>query len=409
MKIKEVIRITELTDKAIRLYINSGLVAPSIDESYSGRKSIEFSADDVERLNNIALLRKAGFSIADIKEIIESDEKARAVVERFIDETESNIQHKTEIIEKLKSIPAENGISMETICESLSKTVEKKKVPKEDLWLTTVEKILNKIFAVLGNIGIATSLGCMVIICIEIHKMYEHPHLDLNVFSLPVFALYLTVFFGGWIAVLILSAFILHMNQYQYSPNGKNIIKSLPTTVVTIIMIIVSVNMTVFGIWFLPLESYTVNPDNYLEFDSFFEAEFDNKIRNIFPPRIPNTAKTDDKKNYLETTKYYYRYNCSVDPNLNIVAEWTLSPYEYDISKNKAFKTEHTSVQKGNWTCLYYENGYTVEEKNKNNWQDKFYRFLIFAYNDKENKVRYIASYVVDDSGDGPYYLTLDW
>ena len=63
MKIKEVIKKTELTDKAIRLYIDNGLVAPSIDESYSGRKSIDFSDDDVERLSNIALLRKAGFSI----------------------------------------------------------------------------------------------------------------------------------------------------------------------------------------------------------------------------------------------------------------------------------------------------------------------------------------------------------
>ena len=65
MKIKDVIEQTGLTDKAIRLYISNGLVAPSIEENYSGRKSIDFSEENVERLKNVALLRKAGFSIAD--------------------------------------------------------------------------------------------------------------------------------------------------------------------------------------------------------------------------------------------------------------------------------------------------------------------------------------------------------
>ncbi|MFR5876465.1 MAG: MerR family transcriptional regulator [Eubacterium sp.] len=38
MKIKEVCKRTELTDKAIRTYIRNGLVFPKYDEKYTGRK-----------------------------------------------------------------------------------------------------------------------------------------------------------------------------------------------------------------------------------------------------------------------------------------------------------------------------------------------------------------------------------
>ena len=80
MKIKEVIEKTGLTDRAIRLYIDEGLIAPSIGESYSGRKSIEFSQEDVERLKNVAMLRKAGFPIADIKSIVDDESTIKSIV-----------------------------------------------------------------------------------------------------------------------------------------------------------------------------------------------------------------------------------------------------------------------------------------------------------------------------------------
>lgn len=69
MKIKEVIKETGLTDRAIRLYIENELVKPEYDENYNGRKSIDFSENDIQQLKNIALLRKADFSIPEIKSL----------------------------------------------------------------------------------------------------------------------------------------------------------------------------------------------------------------------------------------------------------------------------------------------------------------------------------------------------
>ena len=64
MKIKEVIQRTDLTDRAIRLYIENGLVTPDCDESYSGRKNLDFSEDDIEKLKNIALRRSIMWTAA---------------------------------------------------------------------------------------------------------------------------------------------------------------------------------------------------------------------------------------------------------------------------------------------------------------------------------------------------------
>ena len=48
MKIKEVILETDLTDRAIRLYIESGLVSPFCNESYTGSRYADcLSADTV--------------------------------------------------------------------------------------------------------------------------------------------------------------------------------------------------------------------------------------------------------------------------------------------------------------------------------------------------------------------------
>ena len=103
MKIKDVIERTGLTDRAIRLYIDNGLFTPSIEESFSGRKSINFTEEDIKRLNNIAMLRKAGFSISDIKNIVDNN-GIKDIIEKHIVEIETEIGYKTEIVEKLKNI-----------------------------------------------------------------------------------------------------------------------------------------------------------------------------------------------------------------------------------------------------------------------------------------------------------------
>ena len=45
MKMKEVCEKTGLTDRAVRLYIENGLVSPKYNENYMGRRNIDFSLE----------------------------------------------------------------------------------------------------------------------------------------------------------------------------------------------------------------------------------------------------------------------------------------------------------------------------------------------------------------------------
>ena len=69
MRIKAVCEASGLTDRTVRYYIEEELISPVYTENYLGRKTFDFSESDIQKLNDIAVLRKFGFSIAEIKEM----------------------------------------------------------------------------------------------------------------------------------------------------------------------------------------------------------------------------------------------------------------------------------------------------------------------------------------------------
>lgn len=471
MKIKEVIEKTGLTDRAIRLYINEGLAAPSIEESYSGRKSIEFSAQDVERLINVAMLRKAGFSIPDIKSIVDDKETAKEIVKKFIEQTEQNIEHETEIAEKLKSISLDGEVTLEVICKSLSETVEKNEVPSEDIKLTAVEKVLKIVKILLSCTLLALSVWFFVGLSTEIFnvryiKLTDDP---MNIM--------LSFFYLGWVVIALLSITVILKNtgkRFNRKTKGSwlliilSAIGSFFMYVITIFLVFCTIT---------PFYSQTTDPENYLKLDKVL-TELDEELNTldsmykIFPRKIPN----ETKDNYPDSIKYFYEYTSNWDGAFNtydICAEWKLTDIDYEVFKknleenfileNRLFEINHMNpseykldylaesatennvynvVQKGDWTMVYYK-GYgqvsfdyiprskkpcedeLLYEKTKDEFQIKNwdmstpdlcyntqYDFLICAYNDKEQKVRYIASSSItgfENRDGGPYYLSLDW
>jgi len=75
MRISEVCQRAGLTERAVRLYIREGLVEPG------QRNGITvFDADGVKRLEQIAVLRRTDFSIAQIRRMLESPGEVGAVI-----------------------------------------------------------------------------------------------------------------------------------------------------------------------------------------------------------------------------------------------------------------------------------------------------------------------------------------
>ena len=98
MLIAEVSKVTSLTKKAIEYYIEQGLVNPVVlDNGYR-----DFSETDVERLQKIAVLRKLGFSIEEIREVLA--DQTNSTLQKLSVQRELKIraeEAKKAIIEKL--------------------------------------------------------------------------------------------------------------------------------------------------------------------------------------------------------------------------------------------------------------------------------------------------------------------
>ena len=124
MKMKDVIEQTDLTDRAIRLYMENGLISPSCSENYAGRKNIEFSHEDVEALKNVATLRKAGFSINEIKLLKQGSVPCRKTIEEFIEKTVAKIESDKAVVEKLHAVVTTENLTIETLTKILENFVK---------------------------------------------------------------------------------------------------------------------------------------------------------------------------------------------------------------------------------------------------------------------------------------------
>lgn len=118
MKISEVCTRTGLTDRAIRFYLEKGLLEKTA-EYINGRNCREYTEEDVQQLNRISALRRAGFSIQDILEMKQGPEAVRGVMENHSRKLESEADSYISIAKKLKSIHVGGGVSWQKLADIL--------------------------------------------------------------------------------------------------------------------------------------------------------------------------------------------------------------------------------------------------------------------------------------------------
>ena len=413
MKIKEVIKETGLTDRAIRLYMENDLIKPEYDENYNGRKSIDFSENDVVQLKNIATLRKADFSIQEIKDLQSGGEIAQQIVKDYIKRTNDKIMFNTEIIEKIGTLADEENITIEIICGKLSTNLADEKVPVEDMELSPKEQKEKSVFTVISVIGMVLSFGAMILVLLLVifGFNYKYPEFVPCYFDFPhkLFILPIQYFF--------LIQFVLCLTIYLLYKKNKKIgkIKDRKKSLCIFITVLWSISLllspSVFMCHFLAgYFSETTNPNNYLEVDEKYMLYEWEDIFQVFPYKMPDSVK-QLVYNKNSTTKYYY--SCS-DEFLNafymdIYAEWQLNHdiesihgSDYENEKQRILSKENiVSIESmGDWQCVYFKKGYddvidTCE-----------YNYLFFAYNDETHTVRYIAEYGYKND---PYHLQLEW
>lgn len=121
MKIKEVCEKTGLSDKTIRYYIRSGLVFPKYNENYTGRKNFDFAENDIERLKQVAVLRKYGFSINSIKSILSDCECIDTVIKEHIHNMKEETENSVKLLSRLNDISDCQFSDARGLCSFLAK------------------------------------------------------------------------------------------------------------------------------------------------------------------------------------------------------------------------------------------------------------------------------------------------
>lgn len=134
MKMKEFSALTGISDRTIRYYIDDGLFIPeNYTENYEGRRSYEFTENDVKRLKQIALLRKYGFSISEIKELEKGNSDLKDIIDTRASETKQNSENQLEEIKTLQAVSRRQPQSFDELCEMLSNPViEQAPIPNID-------------------------------------------------------------------------------------------------------------------------------------------------------------------------------------------------------------------------------------------------------------------------------------
>lgn len=132
MRMKDVCARTGLTDRAVRLYIENGLLFPNEEINYAGRRTIHFSENDVYTLEAIATLRKADFSIVDIREMQETPSNIHSILDLHRQKLAEDIENKQQILQNLSSINVTEPLDYTEIAKSLRKSASRNTLPKED-------------------------------------------------------------------------------------------------------------------------------------------------------------------------------------------------------------------------------------------------------------------------------------
>ncbi len=391
MKIKEVSERTKLTERAIRLYIENGLISPSVNESYSGRRNVDFSEDDVKRLKNISVLRKAEFSISEIKLMQSQPEKSKDVLREFIDRTNKRIKTDTETVTCLMPLLSEEALSFEQIIDCLDNPVmTEKAVPPEDSEVSPLQKFIRKLFLSVGIIGVVFSVACCVpIFWVEIR--------DIREYRFPQYDLSGGFFLAFVFAAILLSVLIIFLNR-------KNIVTSKKMqkirSVVSILLICACVYCSCFtyALAFLASicdpESYVVsrtcNIENYLSFD---DSGAWKTLPDFLPEELPDVKG-------IKYEYYYKEYGGNPEhPLTKVFLELPLDEESFReaVEKYSAFRPSDSvckpeEVKKGDWIIIFYRQDY---EKSPTCYTP------VFAYNKKEQKVRFICDYNIGISYKG--------
>lgn len=387
MKIKAVCEATGLTDRTIRYYIEEGLISPVYTENYLGRKTFDYSESDIQQLNDIAVLRKFGFSIAEIKEMIHYPQSIIRIAKELQTRKQSSVHEEQSLLVTLSRLDTSQNYTVSELAAFLSAPVRDATLPAEDsnpnpfrLILSSIKKSI--IFLITW---LPVALAAKAIF--DYYRRYQYPVVNGNTFIV--------------LAILILPTIsILLVSKFR--------IKLLAKRIVISVLLILCVLITPIN-YFLAINAFSIsttsNHHNYRRFDSNSFVDRDSVVQDLFPAW----------PEYSDTEYYYYYSEGLFGNTCDIYAEWSLDADDFaaEVSRVQVlFASKATTenalnsitVQRGKYNCIILYSGSPPFES-----ATEDYSYYIFGYEENSRRVRYIHCYSQVNGADQPYYLSLQW
>ena len=396
LKIKAVCDLTGLTARTVRVYIDEQLIAPKFTENYLGRRSFEFSQSDIAALQNIATLRKYGFSIDEIRNILLDSQTSIAIIENVKQRTQIQADEYRERLKALARVEAQKAYSVEELSEILLQVKAELELPVESP-KRNVKRIVKS-----AVIFLIVWLPFVLVIGGIINDITTYAYPKINIANVILTLL-----------TLIPSISILVITKLK--PNIKRTVKRI-----ILCLCVVAIPFSLVMPYGIVTRSETTDFRNYRDFDPDCLAPRNKVFNEVFPmwPHYFENVKNEDgewEAVYLDA-KYYYRFFYGMDYTYDIYAEWPLEAdklgeevqrvkgvFEKAIA-DKTYGYKFVEIEKGEYTCLILYSGDEPFQKATNNYQ-----YLIFAYSETTNSVRYIYCDSLENGVDQPYYLELDW
>lgn len=405
MKIKAVCDATGLTDRTIRYYIAEALISPAFTENYLGRKTFDFSEGDIQQLRDIAVLRKFGFSIPEIKEMLLHPERIVQIVRELQARKQALIDEESSLLLTLSRLDAGASYTVADLAAYLSAPVSDTPVPAEDE-KRDIPKLLLAV--------VKTSLLFLITwspVAVAVWAFFKGLHWYYYPVFLPITVV--LAILAPWPSFLTLLLPKIPMKDAR-----RKKIK-----VLLLILCVLSMPACFIFPFGCTTRSETTDFRNYRDFDAECLANRSSLFQDLFPlwPHyFENVQKPDGSFDavYLDA-HYYYQYSLGWDYTYDIYAQWPLEEeafYEEVARVREVFDAhapdpqhrgefrDYLTVQRGQYTCLIIYHGNPPFEEVTGS-----YTYAIFAYDEQALRVRYIYCDSLDDGADQPYYLTLDW
>ena len=396
MKIKTVCELTELTDRAIRYYIEEQLISPSYTENYLGRKSFDFSQSDIKQLQDIAVLRKFGFSIAEIKEMLLEPAQIIPVVKVLRQRKKIAIDEESALLQTLLQLDENHSYTISELATQLSSPVANEPLPSEDSTLNIGKKILY--FFKFLLLGVVTWLPLALSLLVSIISIHSDAY---PVFNTKAFVVILFALSPSLLMLLLPKDKV----RFPWLPIARKVL---------IVLCVLSIPISFISSIGISSRSETSDIRNYRSFDTDCLANRSSFFQDLFPiwPHYFTNEKQSDgswETIYLDA-HYYYRNLPAMDYTYDIYAEWPLEKEEFDkeVARVQALyesqSSDYITVQKGNYTCFFLYDGSPPFEEVTDS-----YTYYIFAFDEQKLIVRYIMCDSLENGVDQPYYLSLDW